>query len=232
MMLVIRSILHWIFGFLIFGIGGVILLVITFLPPEIMRFRAVTFFCRAIVWSLGGRIRIMGEFPTDRNYIFMANHSSMLDVFLLPAVFKGKYTAIIAHENLNIFLFGTLVRRFRAIPIKRKNRSSALESINIAEQRFADHYNVAILPEGTRTLTGELSPLKKGGFHLAINTKAPINVIRINGAYEMKPKTSWLLHPGQIDVIFGKVIEPDRYAELGLEGLMDEVRSELVRLAE
>ncbi|MFC1480859.1 lysophospholipid acyltransferase family protein [Candidatus Neomarinimicrobiota bacterium] len=231
-MLAVRSIFRWIPGFLVFGLGAPLLVVITFLPPEIMRFKAATLFCRAIVWSLGGHIQVEGKFPTDRNYIFMANHGSMLDVFILVAALRGKFTAIIAHESLRYFLFGTLVKRYRVIPIKRKNLESALESIKIAEQRFADHYNVVILPEGTRTLTGELGPLKKGGFHMAINTKAPINVIRINGAFEMKPKTSWHLRPRPINVHFGKVIEPDRYDELGIEGVMDEVRSEFVRLAE
>jgi 1-acyl-sn-glycerol-3-phosphate acyltransferase len=231
MKLTIRSILHWFLGILIFGLGGLILVVITFLPPEIMRFKAATLLCRAIIWSLGGRIRVEGNFPTDRNYIFMANHGSMLDPFIMAAILRGKFTAIIAHESQRYLLFGTLIKRYRVIPIKRKNLESALESIKIAEQRFADQYNVVILPEGTRTLTGELGPLKKGGFHMAINTKAPINVIRINGAFEMKPKTSWYLHPGPIDVRFGKIIEPDRYADLGIEGVMEEVRSEFERLA-
>ncbi len=224
--------MRWIFGFTVFGIGGSILLVITFLPPEILRFRAVTLFCRAIVWSLGGKIRVKGKFPTDRNYIFMANHSSMLDVFILPAVMSGKFTAIIAAENLKHLLFGALVRRFRAITIKRKNLESAMASIKIAEERFDNDYNVIILPEGTRTITGKRSPLKKGGFHMAINTGAPINVIYINGAFEMKAKTSWLLRPGPIDVTFGTTIEPDRYIDLGLEGVMEEVRLEFERLAE
>ena len=231
-MLAIRSILHWILGFLVFGIGGLVLVVLTFLPPEIMRFRAASLLCRVILWSVGGRIRVAGKFPTDRNYIFMANHASMFDAFILPAVLRGKFTALVAHESLRKLLFGTLVKRFRAIPIKRKDRQSALASIKIAEQRFADDYNVVILPEGTRTLTGELGPLKKGGFHMAINTRAPINVIRINGAFDLKPKTSWYLRPGPISVIFGKVIEPDRYDELGIEGVIEEVRSEFELLAD
>ena len=51
-------------------------------------------------------------------------------------------------------------------------------------------YHIVILPEGTRTLTGQLNTFKKGGFHLAVNTKARILPIITKGLFNIKPKNN------------------------------------------
>ena len=42
-----------------------------------------------------------------------------------------------------------------------------------------------------RTLDGKMLELKKGGFHMAINTKAPILPIGVKGAFAAKPRNRW-----------------------------------------
>jgi 1-acyl-sn-glycerol-3-phosphate acyltransferase len=50
--------------------------------------------------------------------------------------------------------------------------------------------SIWIAPEGTRSLTGQLGPLKKGGFHLAAEAGAPIVPIAINGTFDILPPHS------------------------------------------
>ena len=231
MLQVIISIYRWTLGCIVFGLGAPLLIITTFLPPERLRFRAASWLSRSILFALGARLKLEGQLPTDRTYIFMANHASFADVFILPAVMQGSYTGIMATESFRYPLWGALARRFRAIPIRRKDRASAIASIGIAERLLNDGLSVLILPEGTRTITGRMGPLKKGGFHMALNTGAPIQVVGIEGAFRFKRKTSRLLRPGTITVRFGKVIPPERHKDMSLEEVMAEVREELLVLS-
>jgi len=226
----IISIYHWVLGYLVYFISGTILLIATFLPPELLRYRVASHMCRAILCALGVRLRVVGSYPTDRAYIFMANHASFIDMFVLGAIMKGKFTGVMAEEQMNYPFWKTIVNRFQAIPIRRRDRESAIASIKLAEDRLQRGYQVGILPEGTRTLIGKLGPLKKGGFHMALNTGAPILPIGIEGSFRFKPKTTLLLRPGPVIVRIGTVIPPERYRQMTMEAVMEEVRQQLLVL--
>ena len=105
--------------------------------------------------------KIKGAFPSDGTYIIMMNHSSFLDVFIFPLIPRGAWTGVTATENFKIPVFSLLIRRIKAIPIDRKNRSAAIESIKKAEDVLNVGIHIGILPEGTRTLDGKIKPLKK-----------------------------------------------------------------------
>ena len=76
-----------------------------------------------------------------------------------------------------------MAKKFKAIPIERGNLKSSIKSLEEAERRLAEGYHICILPEGTRSLDGKMLEFKKGGFHMAINTKAQILPIGISGAF-------------------------------------------------
>ena len=101
-----------------------------------------------------------------------------------------------------------LLKLIKGIPIYRKNTQQAIDSINIAQSRLNEGYHIAIFPEGTRTITGKLSRLKKGGFHLAKNTKAKILPVIVKGLFEIKPKSRWSINTSVIaTMIIEKPIE-------------------------
>ena len=139
--------------------------------------------------SFGVKYKILGIFPDNGPFVIMHNHSSFLDLFFLPIIIKEKYTGIIAAENFKIPIIGLILHRMKGIPIHRKNKTHSRKSIEIAQDLIKEGYRIAIFPEGTRTNTGKLSQLKKGGIHMAINSKAKILPIIIRGLYDIKPKT-------------------------------------------
>ena len=149
---------------------------------------------------------IIGEIPKNGPYILMHNHSSFLDLFFLPMIIPTKYTAIVAVKNFKIPIIGTILRRIKGIPIQRRNLQQAMDAIKIAESRLHEGYHICIFPEGTRTITGKLSPFKKGGFHMAKNTNTPILPIVVKGLFEIKPKNRWIIKPQEATMIIGKPI--------------------------
>ena len=171
--------------------------------------------------------RIVGSFPKKGTFIIMMNHSSFLDVFLFPLVPRGAYSGVTAIENFNYPVFSLLIRRLKAIPIDRNNTRLAIQSIKQAEEVLKEGIHIGILPEGSRTLTGKIGPLKKGGFHMAINTKTPIVPVGISGAFAFKPKNRWWVKPGPITINIGQPIHHKEYENLGVNGLLSMVESKL-----
>ena len=160
----------------------------------------------------------------------MYNHSCFIDPFLFAYSSPGKTTGITAIENYKLPVFGWMLKKWNAIPIDRSNIQNAKKNIEKGEKAFKDGYNVIILPEGTRTVSGKIKRFKKGGFHMAINTKAPILPIGSKGAFEFKPKNRWYIKPGLVELNVGEIIEPDQYESLGVNGLVIEVRNQMKKL--
>ena len=187
--------------------------------------------CRLIMFSLAVWPRVNGVFPAEGTYIIMMNHSSFLDVFIFPLIPRGAYSGVTAVENFKIPVFSTIIRRIRAIPIERKNLFSAIESIKKAEEVLKAGIHIGILPEGTRTLDGNIGPMKKGGFHMAINTGTSIVPVGISGAFDFKPKNRWWFRPGPININIGSAINPNIYSDLGVDGLKNKVEQTLIKLS-
>ena len=219
------------FAFIFFIFGMIFILVSLLLPNKYMYYY-LNSFCYLVLCSLGAFPKKNHPFPTNQQYIVMFNHSSFIDAFIFGYSVKGKLTGVIAQENLKYPLFGYLCKRFNAIAIDRKNKIKALEAMKNAEQIINQGYNIGILPEGTRTTTGKMGPLKKGGFHMAINTKTPILPVGIVGAYSYKPKNRWWIKPQTIKINYGTPIEPNKYNDLGMDGLIEEVNKQLKKLSE
>ena len=87
-----------------------------------------------------------------------------------------------------------------------------------------------ISPEGTRTLTGEIGPFKKGPFHLALNTNATIVPVALKGGFRAKKKSDWRLYPGVITVVFGDPIKSIHYEKLNIEELRDLISKKIIEL--
>ena len=226
----IISILLYICSIPIFLFSAICLIIISFIYFPFF-FRADKFFCRLIILSFGVRPKIVGSFPKEGTFIIMMNHSSFIDVFLFPLVPRGAYTGVTAVENFKYPVFSSLIRRLNAIPIERKNRRLAIQSIEKAEDVLKGGVHIGILPEGSRTTTGKMRPLKKGGFHMALNTGISILPVGVSGAFTFKPKNRWWLKPGPITINIGEPIHHGEYVGLGIDGLLNRVESKLKELS-
>ncbi|MBC8256419.1 MAG: 1-acyl-sn-glycerol-3-phosphate acyltransferase [Candidatus Marinimicrobia bacterium] len=223
------SLVLYLSGFLAFILIAIILILsgFIFLP---LFYGSVKICCRFMMASLLLWPKIRGEFPSDGTYIIMMNHSSFLDVFIFPLIPKGAWTGITAVENFKIPVFSSIIKRIQAIPIERKNRQAAFESIKKAEDVLKQGIHIGILPEGTRPLDGKMRELKKGGFHMAINTNTAILPVGVSGAYSFKPKDRWWMKPGSISINIGAPTNVSEYSDLGINGLKNKVETKIKEL--
>lgn len=214
------SLLIYIFAALVFISIGPIVLIVALIYPRGL-FQLVSPFCKLMVYAFGCSVSWNRKIPKDQAFVIMANHCSFLDVFAIPTVFQGKFSAVAADKNFKIPVYSIFLKRMKVVPIDRSNRAQAIAGIKKAESLIKDGYNIVILPEGTRTKDGHLGPFKKGGFHLAINTKARILPITTKGLFHIKPINRFIIKPGKISINVGNPIETDNKT---VDDLLDETR--------
>jgi 1-acyl-sn-glycerol-3-phosphate acyltransferase len=165
-----------------------------------------------------------GTLDPKQPYVFMANHASSLDIWVMFRVVERRIRMIAKKQLARIPLFGWAMWAGRFIFIDRKNGVAARRSIDEAGRRIHDGESVLLFPEGTRTRDGSLGVFKKGGFHLAAKAGVPIVPVALRGAYELMPAGTILLRAGTVTAIVG---EPIPTADLGEEeraNLNDRVR--------
>jgi long-chain acyl-CoA synthetase len=70
---------------------------------------------------------------------------------------------------------------------------------------LVDHgWNLLVLPEGTRSWTGEMGPFREGIGLLAAELKIPVIPFRIHGTVAILPRGALIPKPGPVTVTFGK----------------------------
>lgn len=107
------------------------------------------------------RISVEGEIPQGPHLIAV-KHQSMYET--LEMVRIAHLPVIVMKRELgDIPLFGTLTRRYGAIPVERSAGSKALrEMLAAGKQAVQTGRSVIIFPEGTRVRVGEAPPLRPG----------------------------------------------------------------------
>ncbi len=169
--------------------------------------------------------------PPGRAYVYMSNHQSHLDIPMLYATLPSRTIRMLAKKELfEIPLWGRGLRAAEFIEVDRSNHAAAVKSIEVAARLVRDGVSVYLAPEGTRSRDGRIGKLKKGGFHLALGTGAPIVPVAIRGTIDILPRGTRSARKGMpVSVTIGAPIPVEGR---DLEGLMQEVKGFLVRNVE
>jgi len=126
-----------------------------------------------------------------------------------------------------------LARAFRLggfIPIDRRNKESALRSIEAGAASIRSGNSFLIFPEGTRSRTTDLLPFKKGGFIMAIKAQAPIVPVAVTGARDAMRKGSAKIRPVTVSIRVGRPIETAGLDVEDRDLVIDRVRRAILSL--
>jgi 1-acyl-sn-glycerol-3-phosphate acyltransferase len=163
--------------------------------------------------AAGTRVVLEGADAIDpaRAQVLVANHVSWFDVLALAANVPGSFRFVAKKELEKVPIFGPAWQVAGHISIDRRDRASAMESLEVARRQLQEeHPTVIFFPEGTRSPTGELRAFKKGAFVLAIQTGVEVVPAAILGSREVMAKGSWRIRTGRtIRVRLGTPIPVD-----------------------
>jgi 1-acyl-sn-glycerol-3-phosphate acyltransferase len=197
-------------------------------------YRAVhwaTFYSFTFGWSFRAAGR--ANLPPAGPVLLVANHQSFIDPVLvgLGAIRPLTY---LARSNLwDDRRLGRLIDYWGAVPIDRGFGKEGLQTVlgELAKGRV-----VLMFPEGERTHTGELQPLKPGLSLLVKRVTCPIVPVGVAGAYQAWPRHHkrpaaeplWRASAGRgIGVAFGTPIDPTRYAGMDRDAMLTDLEREI-----
>ena len=186
------------------------------------------YFC-GFSYRYSGRANVPRRGPV----LFVSNHQSMLDPVLIGAS-TNRYLTFLARSTLfKVPVLGHLIQSLNAIPIDRTMGKDGIQSVL---DRLKLGQAVLMFPEGERTHTGEVQPLKPGVSLLIKRVGCPIVPVGVAGCFEgwsrfMKwPRWSppfLQAGPSTIGVAIGEPIPPERYRGKDRDWVLNDLREQL-----
>jgi 1-acyl-sn-glycerol-3-phosphate acyltransferase len=141
---------------------------------------------------------------TSRQYIFVNNHISYLDIpVMMKAIRRQNFRILGKAELAAIPVFGFIFKH-AAVSVDRKNPEHRAKSVITLKSIIRRKISIFICPEGTFNETH--APLKEfydGAFKIAIETQTPIKPILFLDTYDrLNYKDIFSLSPGRSRTVF------------------------------
>lgn len=169
---------------------------------------------RQLLDAIGIRPQVVGleRLEPGRSYVYVANHVSFADVWVLLAVLPGSVRFVAKRELLRIPLFGMALRKGGQVVIDRHNLKSAFSAYDEAARAIRGGLSAVVFVEGTRSRDGRLQDFKKGPFVLAITAGVPVVPVYLEGTYQVLPRGRLVARPNPVRVHFGTPIPTEGLA--------------------
>ena len=139
-----------------------------------------------------------------REYIFVSNHISYMDIPMMMKVFRQQDFRILGKASMNkIPIFGSIYK-YGTVSVNRESPQARIRSVQTLINFINKKISVFICPEGTFNMTHE--PLKdfyNGAFRIAIETQKPIKPVLFLDTYDrLNYKSIFSLTPGKCRAVY------------------------------
>ena len=178
-----------------------------------------------IIFKLIFGLKIIGSknIPKTGPFVIVANHSSLLDGFVLVSFVKPKITFMSAAYLFKMNFYGYILRGVGAIPVQGKG--SDIKLIKKAIKVLQTGGVLGIFPEGRIVNEKDGFSAKAGAAYLAAKAEVPIIPMAIKGADKALPVGAKLPKLNKIEVKIGKPISCSKKIKLNKKILEDTVNS-------
>jgi 1-acyl-sn-glycerol-3-phosphate acyltransferases len=165
---------------------------------------------RVMLKICGVRCRVEGleNIKPDETYLVVSNHQSIADIPIIGANLPINIRVLAKKELFMIPVLGQAMWLYDFVAIDRKNRRSAVKSLEIAKKKMK-HCSYLVFPEGTRSRDGHVGKFKSGALILAENSCKILPVAMI-GADKILKTGEFDVHSGEVRV---KIFPPTQIVE-------------------
>jgi 1-acyl-sn-glycerol-3-phosphate acyltransferase len=170
-------------------------------------------------------VRVSGREHIERGraYVMVANHLSLVDVFVLHRLHRH-FKWVSKAENFALPLIGWNMRLNGYVPLRRGDKHSVAEMFARCRHVLAQGSSVMMFPEGTRSRTGTLGAWKLGAFELAKAADVPVLPIAIQGTQTALPAKGLAVGRARMRVTVLPAIAVDEVRALSVEALCERAR--------
>lgn len=170
------------------------------------------FWARGTFIIVGKSFKLEGKEHIDKNrrYILLANHASMFDIMAVMAICPNISWFGRAHL-LNIPIFGMFLKAINYIPMKSTDLRNTKQMLGQLINKTKNQ-TVAIFPEGTRTLNGEMNNFRRGFLYVLKASELDVLPVSLVGFFEFKPKDRFYFEYSK--KLSAKIHKPISYSEL------------------
>ncbi|RCT53685.1 1-acyl-sn-glycerol-3-phosphate acyltransferase [Winogradskyella sp. KYW1333] len=158
-------------------------------------FKIARFWAKFILIGMGFNYKIIRNQKSEpkKSYMFIANHTSMVDIMLMLVSVKNPFVFVGKKELAKIPLFGFFYKR-TCILVDRSSAKSRQAVFLRAQKRLKQGLSICIFPEGgVPEEHVVLDSFKDGAFRLAINHQIPIVPMTF---YDNKKRFSYTFFSG------------------------------------
>lgn len=159
---------------------------------------------RVLFFLYFSRVKVIHDdyIHPDEVYIFVGNHTTLLDVPAVALATPNTFKFLAKHELTKIPLFGYIIKNLY-FSVKRKDKEDRARSMDEMKACLERGISLFIFPEGTRNKTNDqLAEFYDGAFKLALHSRKPIAVCTIINSKKLLNGTS--LWPGTMTCIYSK----------------------------
>lgn len=145
-----------------------------FLPGNTykLRLRIRKIWSNLVVWVLNYKVEVRGQFPTDRNYLFVGNHRSSLDPFVCLANLEAN--PVSRSDVRNYPFLGKGAELSGIIFVNKDSKTSRSASKEAIYQALKEGKSIMIYPEGKTHALPLTTTFQKGSFDMAAELGVPV----------------------------------------------------------
>ncbi|MCA9632376.1 MAG: 1-acyl-sn-glycerol-3-phosphate acyltransferase [Myxococcales bacterium] len=166
----------------------------------------------------------------DEAFVVISNHQSHYDIPVLFQSYDKPIRMVAKRELFRIPVMGAAMRAAGFPELDRQRRERAIQSLSAASRALGSGMSIWIAPEGTRSVDGRLAPFKKGGFRMAIDARARILPVTIDGTRRTLVAKGRKVNEGQtVRVTFSEPVDTSGVDREHLTLLMDRVRGAIAQ---
>ena len=195
------------------------------LPPVLAKLALASVFPQPSTTTPSGLVRVAADFgsivrrlgvvievreaqrvPEEGGLVFMWNQESHLDHLVLASAIPRPFFSLFNNEVARVPFYGSHMEASGHVHVDRKDELQWREGVARAASRVAAGECVLVSPEGTRSWDGQLLPMKRGAFMLAMLSRRPIVCMTVVGGHARMPRGSAVVRPGPIRVVFSDPI--------------------------
>jgi len=181
------------------------------------------------------KTRGLENLPAKGPYLLCSNHQSYMDPLVMAGALPWRlFRDTYALGTSDIFGQGFMrgLARWLRVAVLDPD-ANLVPAMRAGAYGLSQGHILVLYPEGERTNDGSPRLFRKGAAILSIHTQAPIVPVAIEGFYEAWPRHKKLPKVTDLQLVFGKPIEPppaNQASEAAYERLTSELKSRVVTM--